>query len=153
MIVQIWNVRGIWNSVTQQMIWFYNNTIKMDILAILEPMVPLNEVFYCKKLGFDKVVSNVNNKIWIFSRNGFDVTLLQDEDQLLHYNVSSLNIHIPCLISIIYAKCSTRKKLPFRDSLRSLNVHTSPCLMGGDFNVISNSSERIAGSPPDHVLL
>lgn len=36
---------------------------KLDVFALLEPLVPLDEFVYTRKFRMDKVVANRNNKI------------------------------------------------------------------------------------------
>lgn len=131
------------------MLWYYKNVERIDILVILEPMVNLDELFYCNKLGYDKVVSNVSNKIWCFCSSSFDMEVFVDTEQLLHCFFSSASLSTPCLLSMVYAKCTKRERLPLWDIIRSLVPDSSPWLLGGDFNIITNSSERIGGSTPD----
>ncbi|EOX99837.1 Uncharacterized protein TCM_008802 [Theobroma cacao] len=58
-------------------------------------------------------------------------------------------LEIPLLASLIYAKCTRSERLVLWDCLRSLaiNIHT-PWIVGGDFNAIIHSGERLNGAVP-----
>lgn len=91
----------------------------------------------------------MNNKIWIFYKSEIDLHIVDDTEQALHCTISSSSLQTECLLSLVYAKCTKRERLCLWDNLRSMIPANSPWLVGVDFNVISNATERIGGSTPD----
>lgn len=99
----IWNVRGLGGSKTQQQVWYLRNLLKMNVFALLEPMVELDEFKYCTKFNMEKVVANCNNKIWIFSDASSDVEILENKEQYLHCKISSSQLPASILFNVVYA--------------------------------------------------
>lgn len=58
-------------------------------------------------------------------------------------------LELPLLASFIYAKCTRSERLVLWDCLRSLsiNIH-SLWIVGGNFNAIIHSGERLNGATP-----
>ncbi|CAI9112353.1 OLC1v1012793C1 [Oldenlandia corymbosa var. corymbosa] len=63
-----------------------------------------------RELGFDFSFSSENNKIGVFSRHGFMLTLLEDLDQVLHFEVIDALVNGTFYLSAVYAK-STKVNL------------------------------------------
>lgn len=145
-----WNARGVGNKRTQQQIWFTKNKEKLDFMVILEPMVAFNSALFCKKFGFDTCIGNCSNKIWLFFNNNLTVSVISDDCQALHCELSSPLIPLPFLVTCIYAKCTRQERIPLWDLLRSYSSISSPWIVGGDFITISSSNEREGGAEPDH---
>ena len=149
MISLIWNVRGIGGIDTQKQVWYYRNSLKLNVLAILEPMVPLDEFKFCTKFKMEKVVANCANKIWLFSDSNYDIEVLEDNEQFLHCRITSSQLPGPILWTIIYAKCTRAERTVLWEDLRNLNISESPWMVGGDFNIIAAASEREGGAAPN----
>lgn len=52
-------------------------------------------------------------------------------------------------MSFVYAKTTMRQRRDLWTDVRSFSTSTSPWSIGGDFNIISESTERIGGSAPN----
>lgn len=89
MKIMIWNVRGIGNKATQQQVNFLKNIETLDMLAIIEPMITLDEIGMQRIFKMDKVVANCSNKIWLLSNSSFEVEVLLDHIQCLDCRVTS----------------------------------------------------------------
>ena len=68
---------------------------------------------------------------------------------MLTCDISSNALPSNIRISVIYAKCSIRERVPLWDYIRSLASTNMPWIVGGDFNTIVNSDERIGGCAPN----
>ncbi|CAI9115566.1 OLC1v1016491C1 [Oldenlandia corymbosa var. corymbosa] len=108
-----------------------------------------------QSLHFDKAISSITGKIWIFWTNDFDVTLLGDSEQALHLDVKHLQSSTQFLIIAVYAK-STRKGRNelWKELTQFRNQHLGdPWMMGSDFNVIHNLDEYSGNSQPDQAAI
>ncbi|XP_017974498.1 PREDICTED: uncharacterized protein LOC108661575 [Theobroma cacao] len=105
--------------------------------------------FIRRKLGFERVFKNCSQKIWLFHSFDLNCEVLLDHVQCLHVKLNMPWLEVPLLASFIYAKCTRSEKLVLWDCLRSLaiNIH-SPWIVGGDFNAILHSVERLNGAMP-----
>lgn len=84
-----WNIRGIGGVSSQNHLWYLKSLEHLDLFALLEPLVPLDEFKFLNKFKMDSVFSNYNNKIWLFSSSSYNVSVLVDNEQFLHCSVSS----------------------------------------------------------------
>ncbi|CAI9099657.1 OLC1v1036511C1 [Oldenlandia corymbosa var. corymbosa] len=101
-----------------------------------------------QSLHFDKAISSITGKIWIFWTNDFDVTLLGDSEQALHLDVKHLQSSTQFLITAVYGK-STRqgRNELWKELTQFQNQHLGdPWMVGGDFNVIRNLDEYSGNS-------
>lgn len=73
-----WNIRGVGNTSSCQQLWYLVNSFKLDILAIMEPKVPLDTFVYCRKFKMEKIVANCSNKIWVLTSTNYDLEILKD---------------------------------------------------------------------------
>lgn len=144
-----WNIRGVGNKSSQNQLWYVKNLEKLDVFALLEPLVPLDEFVFLNKFKMDSVIANLNNKIWLFSSASFSVEVLVDNEQFLHCLVSSSQLPSDILLTVVYAKCSRRERLSLWHDLSALPLNNLPWMVGGDFNIIVNSFERSGGNSPD----
>ncbi|XP_073137117.1 uncharacterized protein [Henckelia pumila] len=62
----IWNIRGLRSSESQERLHALVKEKRVKILAILEPMITLDQRFMTRRLGFQRVLSNVSGHIWVF---------------------------------------------------------------------------------------
>ena len=90
MIGVVYNIRGIGNTKAQNQAMYLVISRKLNFLVILEPFVALDSYKYCKLLGMDKVVSNCNNKIWVFTDRNFVCEVIGNEEQVLNCKFSSI---------------------------------------------------------------
>ncbi|KAK4728573.1 hypothetical protein R3W88_021561 [Solanum pinnatisectum] len=72
--------------------------------------------------------------------------IIGDEDQMLTLKVHSCGMGIDVMISVIYAKCTQGERLNLWESMAHLaSTVNIPWVIGGDFNVITNESEKLGG--------
>ena len=119
------------------------------VFALLEPLVPLDEFKFLNKFKMDSVVSNCDNKIWLFSSSSYSVNVLVDHEQFIHCDVSSPLLPSDILVTVVYAKCSRRERHDLWSGISDLPINDMPWVIGGDFKIIVNSAERSGGNPPD----
>ncbi|KAL6579790.1 hypothetical protein OROMI_007814 [Orobanche minor] len=98
--------------------------------------------------GFDKVISNVNHHIWIFSDVGTDVSVLFDSDQLLHTKVVCNDLPNPFLLSVVYGKNNKIERRTLWNDLVSVSQNITPWMVGGDFNIVLYPHEKKGDNPP-----
>ncbi|CAI9117200.1 OLC1v1018546C1 [Oldenlandia corymbosa var. corymbosa] len=74
----------------------------------LEPMLQVDQLDEIKReLAFDTAFSSNNSKIWFFCKYEIQASLLRDDDQVLHFDISHPLMSWPYILSAVYAK-STR---------------------------------------------
>lgn len=144
----IWNARGIGNPPTQRHLDYLCHSHNIKIVAVLEPMTAPNPYFFGRRLGFSQVLSNQSNKIWCFGHHHMHIEVLIDKDQLLHVKVSSPLFPRSVLMTFIYAKCDRAERRFLWDDLRDIasSAEGHPWLVGGDFNTILHSYERLGSN-------
>lgn len=113
--------------------WYLINQYKLNIVAILEPLVPMDMFKYCSKFRMDKVVSNCSNKIWVFSDPDFDLEVLEDHVQFLHCKISSTKLPCTVLMTFVYAKCTRQERKDLWIAMRQLANTSLPWAVGGRF--------------------
>lgn len=126
-----WNIRGIGNKLSQQQLAYLKNVEKLDILAVLEPLVSLDSYFYLNRFKMDVVFANCSNKIWLFSSSSFSITVLVDNVHFLHCLVKSDQLPTDVLLTFVYAKCSRIDRLNLWNDLSSLPATDLPWMVGG----------------------
>ncbi|KAL0304663.1 UNVERIFIED_CONTAM: hypothetical protein Scaly_2562200 [Sesamum calycinum] len=121
--------------------------LRLDFLAIMEPMVPLDGRFMARRLGFLDVVSNCGNQIWFFWGPDVRCQVLLDHEQLLHIRLESNKWPKPLFVTAVYAKCDTVERRALWDALRAVSVGASPWFVGDDFNTVLSPDERSGALP------
>ncbi|KAI3472963.1 hypothetical protein Pfo_029210 [Paulownia fortunei] len=144
MNILVWNIRGIGNTPSQKHLHSFCQLHRIKILVIIEPKVHLDNHFFCRRLGFSKVIANCSNKIWCFVDFDFDMEVLLDHEQLLHIRISSQQLPAPFLLSGICAKCDITRRRELWEVIRQITdkYNPQPWLLGGDFNTILHPQER-----------
>ncbi|KAL0407597.1 UNVERIFIED_CONTAM: putative ribonuclease H protein [Sesamum radiatum] len=137
--------RGLGSLDKQKHIHWLCLTHKPQVLVIIEPKVNLDDRYFCRRLGFDKVVCNTNSKIWCFTKNDLACDILISQEQLLHVRLSSNDTPKGVLCSWVYAKHTRAERRLLWDELRNIDPGDEPWLLGGDFNIILHASERKGG--------
>lgn len=89
---------------------------------------------------------NCNGKIWVFTNQGFDLTVMSNTNQqitfMLHDQTKDSNFYV----TIVYAKCDVTQRLELWDEIYSMaNGMNFPWIIGGDFNVVLGGEEKIEG--------
>ncbi|XP_073024477.1 uncharacterized protein [Primulina eburnea] len=142
----IWNVRGLRSSESQQRLHAHVKEKRVKILAILEPMIDLDVRFMTRRFGFSRVISNSSGHIWVFFAEDVMVECLLDHTQFLHFRVSASFLPTTVYCSFVYAKCDYIGRRQLWTSLLQVKPDQGPWLVGGDFNVVRNSSECLGSS-------
>lgn len=75
------------------------------IVAILEPMIALDQWFMARRFGFAHVLSNSSEHIWVFLAEDVQAEYVLDHTQFLHLKVSAHFLHVVVFCSFVYAKC------------------------------------------------
>lgn len=144
----IWNIRGIGNDQSQSMLRHLCKSNKVKIAAILEPFVNLIMPFFTGRLGFNAVIGNCNNKIWVFFDDDLEAEVLVDHEQFLHVYFTSPILPSKIFCTFVYAKCTIFERRELWDCLRGLLMSEEPWIVGGDFNVVLADYERKGGGKP-----
>ncbi|EOY17513.1 Uncharacterized protein TCM_036737 [Theobroma cacao] len=123
---------------------------RLKILAILEPMVDTSKAeYFRRKMGFEKVIVNNSQKIWLFHSVEFICEVLLDHPQCLHVRVTIPWLDLPIFTTFVYAKCTRSERTPLWNCLRNLAADMEgPWIVGGDFNIILKREERLYGADP-----
>ena len=79
--------------------------------------------------------------------------MISDDNQALHCEIINSSLPSPFLVTCVYAKCTRGERVPLWDLQRSLSSTSLPWIAGGDYNIISNGTEREGGSQPDHLAM
>ena len=110
----------------------------------LNPLTAPDPDFYSRALGLTFRGSNVNGKIWTFTRHGSMFEIEIDTEQVMHGRLSVSWISQPLFISVVYEKCTREGRYPLWNKLRELAepMENNPWLVGGDFNTILHPSKR-----------
>ncbi|XP_075098919.1 uncharacterized protein LOC142175818 [Nicotiana tabacum] len=106
------------------------------MVAIMEPFV-------------DKRKIDVpNGKIWLFCSHNWPISVRDTDDQQITIKVANGTGNKNIWIKTVYAKCTTVERKDLWDAIDNLNmVIDGPRCIGGDFNVIWDSNEKVGGKP------
>lgn len=139
----IWNIRTALDRLK-----FLKVSNNISIIAILEPKAKGNKLHnYKRALGFSQAFNNINNKIWLFCNDSLDCTIVDDQEQVLSCSLKGDN-GVLSVFSIVYAKTKSKLREPLWDDLRRLaNSINQPWCIVGDFNCITEASEKQGGTP------
>lgn len=121
---------------------------KFDIIAFIEPFQEVRHVQqYKRRLGMAYSNCNLNGKIRLFVSSGINVEVVVDSDQQLTIKMVFDNGH-QMIGTLVYAKCSAIERLELWEDIYFLayDMHL-PWFVGGDFNVIMDTEEKIGGLP------
>ncbi|KAL0912360.1 hypothetical protein M5K25_018326 [Dendrobium thyrsiflorum] len=144
----IWNIRGIGCPTSKMRLKNLCRIYNVSFLVILEPLISNTKLDGTARwLGFKHAIANVANKIWVFWKDPLRIDVIGDFTQVMHCSIDSSNIHFAA--SFVYASSSRyHRKMLWEQISHFHSICSIPWLVGGDFNTISNPSERIGGSPP-----
>ncbi|XP_073139140.1 uncharacterized protein [Henckelia pumila] len=142
----IWNIRGLRSSESQERLHAFVKEKRIKILAVLEPMIALDPSFMVRRLGFQKVFSNLSGHIWVFFAEDVMAECLFDHAQFLHFKVSVPFLPVAAFCSFVYAKCDYTVRRDLWASLLQVKPDSGPWLVGGDFNIVRDASECLGSS-------
>ncbi|XP_019251034.1 PREDICTED: uncharacterized protein LOC109229947 [Nicotiana attenuata] len=122
---------------------------QFDFIALMEPKKQIRTVDqYRRRLGFEQVVVNVSNKIWLFIDQKYDFDILFNMEQQITLKMLDIDSKKEIIITMVYAKCNAIERIELWDTLYSLASDMSlSWLVGGDFNVIWDEEEKFGGFP------
>lgn len=102
-------------------------------------------------LRFSDCLASENSKIWLLWRHGFQFNIVGQSDQFVHAHVTHASHSNSVFLTGVYAKSTRRERgLLWADILDlSVQVGSSPWLVGGDFNAIASLDEYRGPSSPD----
>ncbi|XP_075499938.1 uncharacterized protein LOC142538510 [Primulina tabacum] len=143
----IWNIRGLRNSESQQRLHAFVKEKHVKVLAILEPMIELDQRFMIRRLGFSRVISNLSGHIWAFFTADVRAECVFYHAQFLHIKVSAPFLPTEFFCSFVYASCDYIERRNLWASLLQVKPALGPWLVGGDFNVVRDASEFFARGP------
>ncbi|XP_019230596.1 PREDICTED: uncharacterized protein LOC109211515 [Nicotiana attenuata] len=126
-----------------------NRQHHFEFIGLMEPKQQARKLeLYRRRIGFAQAIANVSNKIWVFIDEVFDVTIIYDMVQQLTLRLFHTETHVEFILTLVYAKCDPIERIELWDSLYYLaRDMTTPWLVGGDFNVISDEEEKFGGLP------
>ncbi|XP_073151780.1 uncharacterized protein [Henckelia pumila] len=85
----IWNIRGLRSSESQERLHALVKEKRIKILAILEPMIALDQRYMMRRLGFQRVLSNLSGHIWVFMSEDVKAECVFYHTQFIHLRVSA----------------------------------------------------------------
>ncbi|XP_042016190.1 uncharacterized protein LOC121764200 [Salvia splendens] len=89
----------------------------------------------------------VEERIWIFAAEGFEVDGWDESKQVLHARFETPLLLVPFFVSVVYGKCFREGRLEMWDKLWEIaaSLDGLPWLVGGDFNTFVSEEERQGG--------
>ncbi|KAL6582741.1 hypothetical protein OROMI_004819 [Orobanche minor] len=139
---------GIGNKPAQNKIRMLKRKHNFNILALIEPKVDLDSSFFLRKFGFDNVVANLSNHIWLFSSSDAKISILKNTKQMLHVEVCFNSLPNAFYLTVVYGRNTKIERRDLWDDLLSVNQNHSPWMVGGDFNIILHPEEKKGGADP-----
>lgn len=154
MNVLFWNIRGIGNSPSQNMLRKHCITSHPQWLAIAEPKVPFDSIHssYWNSLGYRLAGFHTSSgflpNIWVLEHSSLDTsTMIFSSSQMIVIQVVFL--HHTFLIAFIHADNDYIRRRVLWNDIQSLP--SLPLLLVGDFNSVLGAHERSNGSSPARI--
>ncbi|KAH0664977.1 hypothetical protein KY285_026183 [Solanum tuberosum] len=115
----------------------------------MEPfMGPTTVEEYKRKIKIENAMVNCSGKIWVFWNEDWIGATQSDTHQQLTIKFTHKVSCKEMVITAVYARCSALERLKLWDDLEWLVERIKvPWVIGGDFNVIKNDSEKLGGLP------
>lgn len=90
---------------------------------------------------------HMGGRLWVLWRpNEYEVEVLDSGDQWLHLTVCKLDSREQFCVTVVYAHNAQQARLPLWNKLQLISqTMTKPWLVGGDFNNVLATTERIGG--------
>lgn len=104
-----------------------------------------------QSLGFQEAFHSANNKIWVFSRHNFSLSVASSAEQYLHLECRHPLLAQSFYITAIYAKSTVvGRRILWANLLDlQLEVQDLPWLVGGDFNTVLSADEAMGAVAPN----
>ncbi|KAL9682982.1 hypothetical protein QQ045_014794 [Rhodiola kirilowii] len=148
-----WNARGVGNNSTTSHLKAICVLHNPFIEAILEPKISHDRLpALCSEIGMDHCMhgGDSNDHIWVCWREGiiFQNPVWSTQQVTSRIHCISTNKHY--FLSFVYADCDVTVRDQLLDDLTTaLDSINEPWIVTGDFNVISNWSEKSGGNNSD----
>lgn len=148
----IWNARGVGNRPTQRRIKSLIQEYKLCFVALLEPMLDSRKAEkICRRLNMDFYFSQGagTSKILVLWRHPLEFRLYHSHDQIVTFEALDQGQAIS-FFSFVYARCQVSERQALWTQLRNFSLSISKSwIIGGDFNTILYSNEKLGGNPPE----
>ncbi|MQM19124.1 hypothetical protein Taro_052124 [Colocasia esculenta] len=146
----IWNIRGVANAASKKSLKNIVMKHKPQIVGISEPKTSLsNALGLCQGLHMDSYASNMgdDSKIWVFWKSHDLVQVAASTSQFISLSCNA-DTSTMYYLTFVYADCNS---VIHRDLFRDLllfaqSAGNAPWMITGDFNCISQSSEKSGGN-------
>ncbi|KAG5595027.1 hypothetical protein H5410_036259 [Solanum commersonii] len=125
---------------------------QVSMIAILEPFSDSTQINMFKSMfAMDHAVSNINGKIWLFWTNEITCSVFEADEQQISCELTHTEVPETYIKNFVYAKCKDYLRRPLWDRLLHLadTKDTIPWCAVGDFNVITDTDEKLGGIPYD----
>lgn len=144
-----WNIRSVRIISAFDRLKIIKNQNNISLISLQEPFVNADHItHYMRMLDMQGSYANVNNKIWFFWTNDFNINILHDTTQHVTCYANHVNIGAKFHLTLVYAKCRTFLRRTLWEDLVSVsNNIQGPWSIMGDFNVIAKVEEKLGGTP------
>ena len=154
MIVFFWNIRGLANKHSRDVLFNHIKLTSPDVICIAEPMMSPSDFPVSTLRLFNMEIFAFNlrdgvSKIWILLKNNFPTPRIcsnSDQEISLDFTSGSSNFRI----TFVYANVNVSARRRLWQLLPSLALSDTPWLIIGDFNAIRGAHERRGGNPPNN---
>ena len=149
----LWNSRGVRDSNKSNYLADITKEKDVEIVFILEPKS--NKKFlesWAKNTGFVNYrhFKPINPNIWVFWKDGIDIDQVECHSQCISIMVTSKATNKAIRMTAVYADTDYMKRRDLWNYIYSRNSWTSePWIIGGDFNTIMNTGEKLGGVHPN----
>ncbi|KAG5615618.1 hypothetical protein H5410_015442 [Solanum commersonii] len=104
--------------------------------------------FYRRRIRMANATVNCSGKIWLFWTDVWDREIISDTIQQITIKFTHNVTKQQALITAVYARCSDLERLELWEDIRWIaDACSVPWVVGGDFNVVLNDSEKLGGLP------
>ncbi|XP_060190564.1 uncharacterized protein LOC132619785 [Lycium barbarum] len=145
----IWNIRSVNTQQAFERVVLLHRQKLFNYVALLEPFQHVRHIdMYKLWLNMGTAWHNVNGKIWIFVDAEIQVEIMRDTEQLLSCRFTHLGDGQELVLTVVFASTDRSGRITLWEDLYDMSSHiTIPWLVGGDFNVITDDSEKFGGLP------
>nr|XP_009619005.1 uncharacterized protein LOC104111103 [Nicotiana tomentosiformis] len=115
----------------------------------MEHFVDKNKIeVYNRFLGFQHGAANPNGQIWCFWNSQCDPIVIAEDDQQITLNIKDKMQDKGLYVTAVYAKCTNMERKYLWINIEDINLLIDgPWCIGGDFNTIVDSEEKLGGKP------
>ncbi|KAK1269437.1 hypothetical protein QJS04_geneDACA005015 [Acorus gramineus] len=146
-----WNVRGLMGNEKQLDLKNFLREHKPAFVSLSK--TKLNDTWHsllARKLRmYNSTFITADGRICLFWNSDLvEVSILEHSSQFVHCLLSYKKSHISLLVTSVYASNQFSERLLLWQSILKLSemVNSTPWLVGGDFNEVRFSSEKVGGS-------